>query len=326
LSKLYRLIFLSIAIVVLSVILFLWGGHIFIGDSFLPFRLFAYFMPWALLFILPVCIYTVFSKQRLLFLLSLFPVLYIFYVYRPLFLPQFAFVPKMSAIFHVLSYNVMTRNEDKARVVDTIIQQNADIVLLQEINKTVAHYVREQLVDKPDSSLRFFSYKANKALAIASRYPLVPAKLENAPLSAQIIKTVTPNGIVNLINVNTPRGLSRYQEHWNAIVAYVEAVNSLEGPLILSGDFNTTSQSRSYALIDKRLNNAHWEAGWSFGFNFPSPARKLGAIMPFVRIDHIFYSKPFVAVDAGTLPITGGSDHYPIFAVLALEGSAKTWE
>ncbi len=314
-SKLYRLIFLSFAIVVLSVTLFLWGGHIFIGDSFLPFRLFAYFLPWALLFLLPVCIYTFFSKQWILFVLSLFPVLYIFYVYRPLFLPQSAFVPKRSALFHVLSYNVMTWNEDKVGVVDTIFQQNADIVLLQEINQRVAHYVREQLVDKPDSSLRFFSYKANKALAIASRYPLVPAKLEKAPVSAQIIKTVTPNGIVNLINVNTPRGVSRYEAHWNAIVAYVEAVNSLEGPLILSGDFNTTSQSRSYALV--RLKNAHWEAGWSFGFNFPSPARKLGAIMPFVRIDHIFYSKHFVAVEAGTLPVTGGSDHYPIFAVLA---------
>ena len=93
-------------------------------------------------------------------------------------------------------------------------------------------------------------------------------------------------------------------------------------PLILGGDFNTTDQSQTYRLFDHVLRNAHWQAGWGFGFTYPTTEVKfLRKIYfpPLVRIDHIFYSKHFAAKRAVTLSDSGGSDHFPIIAELILK-------
>jgi endonuclease/exonuclease/phosphatase (EEP) superfamily protein YafD len=74
-------------------------------------------------------------------------------------------------------------------------------------------------------------------------------------------------------------------------------------------------------MIDQYLDNAHWEAGWGFGFSFPSSDRPLRGrfqIPSLVRIDHIFYSDHFYVLNARTLPTAGGSDHLPVVAELSL--------
>ena len=96
----------------------------------------------------------------------------------------------------------------------------------------------------------------------------------------------------------------------------------VEGPLIVGGDFNTTDQSELYRLINRHLDNAHWEAGWGFGFSFPAESSSIyGVPIPgsVVRIDHIFYSgEHFLARHALTLSDSGGSDHLPVVATLFL--------
>jgi vancomycin resistance protein VanJ len=70
-------------------------------------------------------------------------------------------------------------------------------------------------------------------------------------------------------------------------------------------------------MINQQLQNAHWEAGWGFGFTFPFSRGRIRGILPqprMVRIDHIFYSDHFFAHSAGTLTESGGSDHLPVFA------------
>jgi endonuclease/exonuclease/phosphatase family metal-dependent hydrolase len=75
-------------------------------------------------------------------------------------------------------------------------------------------------------------------------------------------------------------------------------------------------------MLSQYLENAHWEAGWGFGFSFPSDDRPLANVVtffsPVVRIDHIFYSLHFVVRSAATLSESGGSDHLPVVAELSL--------
>jgi endonuclease/exonuclease/phosphatase family metal-dependent hydrolase len=87
----------------------------------------------------------------------------------------------------------------------------------------------------------------------------------------------------------------------------------------VGGDFNTTDQSEGYHLLAQHLKNAHWEAGWGFGFSFPANQprfKRIPILTPVVRIDHIFYSSHFLAHSATTLSDSGGSDHLPVIAEL----------
>jgi endonuclease/exonuclease/phosphatase family metal-dependent hydrolase len=97
-------------------------------------------------------------------------------------------------------------------------------------------------------------------------------------------------------------------------------------PVILAGDLNAPEHSQPYALVAAHLENAHRAAGSGLGFTYPSSAvRLLGAVpaFPVVRIDHVFFSRHFVALRADTLEDSGGSDHRPVLAVLALAASGE---
>jgi len=98
-------------------------------------------------------------------------------------------------------------------------------------------------------------------------------------------------------------------------------IETTDYPLIVLGDFNATDQSTTYKTINRYLHNAHWDAGWGFGFTFPAPPHvppewpfETGVIY---RIDHIFYSDHFTAHDAQTLTTSAGSDHLPVTAILS---------
>ena len=119
-----------------------------------------------------------------------------------------------------------------------------------------------------------------------------------------------------VINVHPDfRGYQREYQQLSRLLA--EDIIPANGPVILGGDFNTTHQTQIYRLVNQHLQNAHWEAGWGFGFTFPFPVRRIRGkypLLPLVRIDHIFYNDYFFAHNAGTLTESGGSDHLPVVA------------
>jgi vancomycin resistance protein VanJ len=49
-------------------------------------------------------------------------------------------------------------------------------------------------------------------------------------------------------------------------------------------------------------------------------------VFPVVRIDHVFSSRELVALRAETLQDSGGSDHRPVLAVLALRAEGRAAE
>jgi endonuclease/exonuclease/phosphatase (EEP) superfamily protein YafD len=62
-----------------------------------------------------------------------------------------------------------------------------------------------------------------------------------------------------------------------------DRVNTIEQPLLLMGDFNTSDRHYQYRRLSQLLTNSFERAGWGFGLSFP-------AAIPLVRIDHIFHS------------------------------------
>ncbi|MDP8924522.1 MAG: endonuclease/exonuclease/phosphatase family protein, partial [Chloroflexota bacterium] len=98
-----------------------------------------------------------------------------------------------------------------------------------------------------------------------------------------------------------------------------EMIDSIEGPLLVMGDFNFTERSEDYALVARRLTDAYRVAGRGLGHTFPAWltfAGRLPTPFPSVRLDHVWHSEHFRTVNARLGP-TAGSDHHPVIVRLA---------
>ena len=131
----------------------------------------------------------------------------------------------------------------------------------------------------------------------------------------------SPCGPITLINIHAYK-YKWLRRHKQMTALLKEDIATEKDPVILGGDFNTSDQSQTYRLVNKYLNNAHWEAGCGFGFTFPSSSSRLKrkySVPPLIRIDHIFYSSHFIPRSARTLRESGGSDHLPVVAEFVMK-------
>jgi endonuclease/exonuclease/phosphatase (EEP) superfamily protein YafD len=291
------------------------------GDSFLPVQLLNYVMPWLLLGLVPGLAAAALARRWRLALVLAIPTLLISFNLAPLFLPRQRLALANTTSIKVMSYNMWGHNRDPEPLITLIGQEQPDIVLLQEFNWAAKNRLVAKLNELyPDHSLHI-QFEGSLRQGIISRYPLTqhPGSYEQGRTQKSIIQT--PNGPIMVWNVLLFQPPYR-REHNRQAKRLVEAVGEVKMPFIMGGDFNTTDQAEIYYMINQHLANAHWEAGWGFGFSFPSPAAKIfkGRAFPFplVRIDHIFYSPHFDVKSARTLDTHAGSDHYPVLAELTL--------
>lgn len=101
-----------------------------------------------------------------------------------------------------------------------------------------------------------------------------------------------------------------------------QALRDCPNPLIICGDFNDISGSRSLTTLQEcryenthhnrrdRLRDAWWSGGMGFGFTYVDQRLLL-------RLDHILYSKEF-ELQAVEVPEVPFSDHLPLVADLRL--------
>jgi len=93
-------------------------------------------------------------------------------------------------------------------------------------------------------------------------------------------------------------------------------------PVIVVGEFNATPTNREYGILTSVLHDAWANAGTGLGHTFPSEVRPnlFGIDVPrhLVRLDYVFYSPHWTAIDARIVPSEPGSDHRPVSATLQL--------
>ncbi|MEW5958992.1 MAG: endonuclease/exonuclease/phosphatase family protein [Chloroflexota bacterium] len=290
------------------------------GDSFWPVRLVNYMMPWLLAALTPALLITLLAQRRGLAVTLAIPTLLVGLTFAPLFLPRPNIALAGDASYRVMSYNIWGRNRDVAALAGVIGQEQPDILLLQEVNPEMAGQLRAALAEFYAGHELYLAYEPGLGQAIISRYPLAPVAAEWDKGRAQKVLANTPAGPVAVWNVHTSQPLPWFWQY-RQIAALAADIAAVDTPLIVAGDFNTTDQSETYRLINEHLGNAHWDAGWGFGFSFPAQIRqvkKIPLVTPLVRIDHIFYSRHFFAYQARTLADSGGSDHLPVVTQLSL--------
>ena len=298
-----------------------WTGlHWLTGDQFWPVRLVNYVMPWLLLGLAPGLALAALGRHKALTAMLAVPTLFVAISFAPLFLPPATTVLAGGTSFKVMSYNLLYVNHDVAAISRVIRQEQPDILLMQEATLFHARTLPAALADLyPDQSL-YAVYASEIGQIIISRYPITTEAI-NLKARIQKVSLETPAGPVKVWNVHA-RTPAQWRQQYQHLSAMATEVAQVKGPLIVGGDFNTTDQSEIYRLINQRLDNAHWEAGWGFGFSFPAgPNNIYGVPIPgtVVRIDHIFYSGDlFLARQARTLAESGGSDHLPVVVTLFL--------
>lgn len=280
------------------------------GETYTFIRLVSYFAPWLiaiLLSFIPITFF-IFNKKRFSFSILILSII-IFIPYSGLFF--FSKQDKQVNNYKLMTYSKMGRNHNMSEVANIVIEENPDLLFIQEIFSTDAKTLIEHL--KPHYQDRIF-FLLDKGL-ILSRFVIHVVQTENKNI---IIKFPELN--VRVWNVHFKKSFFNTDIQYKQVELLVDQIAKEEMPMIVAGDFNATKLNYPYIKIKKYLDNAFEQAGFGFGFTFPSPARGLGIAFPFMRIDHIFYSqKHFNVHNAYVLNKTGGSDHYPLIALVSFK-------
>jgi vancomycin resistance protein VanJ len=288
------------------------------GDRLMSVRLLNYLMPWMLAALVPGFIFAVLTYRKWLAVGLAVPAVIICFHYAPLFITRDEAVVPANGSLKVMSYNIWSENSNMARAAALILREKPDILLLQEVKPRQYHKLKLE-IRKLYAELEIepnFSYSPDLLQAVMSPYPLVFLDKFKRKAQVQIVRVDMPHGPITIFNVHPLRG--NWLRRHNELAALLkENILTVDGPVILGGDFNTTDQTGTYRLLSRHLRNAHWETGRGFGFTFPAPG-SLGigviSIPPLVRIDHLFFNQYFSITSAYTLRESGGSDHLPIVA------------
>lgn len=228
----------------------------------------------------------------------------------------------------VMSYNVKWGKTNPNVIIDEIESRKPDVVVMQD-SGGVLEGPLAYLKDK-------WHTQANDQYVIASRFPLSElTPLWITPKRHRVERfTVHVPGrdvVMYAVHLRSPRdGLSAIRhfrldgsndmqenadERLDQATRLAQFVEAEKVPVILCGDFNAPMPS----LVCKRmtqigLQDAFSLAGRGYGYTYgqSTPVRT-----PYVRIDHIFFSRPW-QVRTCEVGAHNGSQHSPVIADLFL--------
>lgn len=279
-----------------------------------------YFAPWILLLLLPTIGLAWLTRQRALTAILLFSALLIAFRLAPLFLFKSP-ATTTTRDLKVMTFNVHGRNNNVEGILGLILREEPDLIAFQELSPVVA----AGLVDALGDRYPYHTLESDQRVwgqGLLSRYPMqATSELPDYRYLSAVVQA--PQGAITVLNVHPPTPFQWERQH-GMFRSLAEQIASIDGPLLVVGDFNTTDQSENYALVRRYLTDAFQESGWGFGFSFPATA-KLGIqwLRPLVRIDYIFHNDFFASHDTRVLEENGGSDHRPVVSTLSFRRAAQ---
>jgi endonuclease/exonuclease/phosphatase (EEP) superfamily protein YafD len=258
-----------------------------------------------------------------------------------LFLPGPAAANAGGPVLRVMTYNILGQAGEPAPMIAVIRGESPDVVALQEVTPAMSEALRHDLsAEYPYQVLQ--PEPGVGGLAVLSKLPIQPTG-EALPLEwlgdPQVLTFDWQGQRVTLVNFHMyPAGLAnrrivdeyaRTRRAQAAALADFAQEAGRRGPVVAAGDANSTELSEAYRVITGELADAWREAGFGFGHTFPGAVndwssrpviRGVPAPQWLVRIDYVFHSRHFQAVEARTAAFDGVSDHRGVIAGLALAG------
>jgi endonuclease/exonuclease/phosphatase (EEP) superfamily protein YafD len=286
------------------------------------------FMPPALLVALPLLMISLLLRRRVQAVVLLPIVVYFAVQYGAMFLPEVATAAPDAPRLRLLTYNLHGATTNFEPIIAIIRAADADIVTLQELTTPGEQRFAAEFADEYPYQLTFAIGASVVGQGILSRYPLSEGEYWEAWLG-NIRTLVSWEGTtITLYDVHPPppslrSGLNAAGRR-SAIDGLLERLSAENGRVIIAGDFNMTDETGDYARLTQSaaLWDAFREAGTGLGPTFPNlgyGTSFLRYLPPLFRIDYVFYTQPFRAVEAHVWDDSGGSDHYPVLVTLAME-------
>ena len=219
-----------------------------------------------------------------------------------------------AASVRLYTANLYYGNTDIARMRRSIVEADADIVVLVELGQGAAGGADQLLQGYPHRtvSTQPDQLRGPAHSVIASRYPLTPTPTFADMLHDVAAVVETPLGPVNVIGVHLTRPWPYEFQHGQIIqVMDLDKVRkALTGPVIATGDFNSVSSAR----IGRQMRD---EVGLHPA---PGVAGTWPAALPpifGITIDQA-YRSPDLTFTSRRLGRANGSDHRPIITEFTL--------
>lgn len=253
------------------------------------------------------------------------------------FLPRSA-PPASGAPIRVMTFNQLFTNQHTSDIIRQIRAQGADVIGLQEFSEQTAQAIKAEL--SGEYPYQFLEPGNQNGLGLISRYPFLTTGVDESGHGQRVTielegQTVT---IISL-HLQAPRidaHKSRKLFSLPVITGYdasapnreidrlLEGIQTIDGPLIIMGDFNTSDREPHYAKLDAVLHDAFRETNWGLGFTFPDHKRYGPVTFPFplIRIDYVWSKGGALPAAAHVECNNTGADHCFLVADLRI-GAAE---
>lgn len=238
----------------------------------------------------------------------------------------------------VLTYNVQGQSEVSYLVLETIRQEDADVVFLQELSYELAGRLSAEFKEEYPYQVLHPKLTVNGA-GILSKYPLhydgdtLGGRWKGDPIVASLDWNGREITLVCFHMLKSVFGEAEflgdtYRAREEAARKIAVLADNSE-PLLAAGDANMTQLNTGYDILAASLSDSWVEAGWGLGNSFP--ARNLpGSVVTWksgwpvfgelIRIDYVFHSEQWQAVSARLAANNGGSDHRGVVVELVWVG------
>jgi endonuclease/exonuclease/phosphatase (EEP) superfamily protein YafD len=256
-----------------------------------------------------------------------------------LFTPRLAEPEENANTLTVMTYNVLAWHNHTEPILETILAEDPDIVLLQELNHNLALELKERLGDiypfqilDPEDNPR--------GIGTISKYPIrateetLPGEWIGGP---QVMELEWRGEQVTLVNFHMwpttgIRPLKEVERSFRLRETEARLMAELAEQreiAIFGGDANCTSLSEAYRILTGELIDSFREAGFGPGHTFPgsdipgSDRPNLGGwYVPrwLARIDYVFHTPAWETVWSRVARFDDVSDHRGVVAVLQLLG------
>jgi vancomycin resistance protein VanJ len=307
--------------------------HWVVGERFMPISLMNDNLELLLLPSLILLPLSLVRRKGWLARLLILPCATFIFSYAPLFLPQNITVPADAHQIKLLTYNMQAEEDLLEPMVQVIRDSGADIVALQEMSGKMAARLDEAVAD-------IYPYRALHPMTspyhgrgILSRYPLLDdhAWPEEYPIPVRLqqVQVDVDGTSITIYNMHAPPSIPIFEGPYDVgprkqqISDLVDMAAQESGAVLLMGDFNTTDMDENYAPISARFADTFREVGWGLGCTNPdwqhdNPRRGPSFMPRYQRIDYVFHNNFFTPIEARVGSSSGGSDHRPLFVILAL--------
>jgi endonuclease/exonuclease/phosphatase (EEP) superfamily protein YafD len=312
------------------------------GDRWWWLALANAFSPYLFLPLVALLPLAVLARRRVAFVATVVPLVVFLVLYGGLFLPQISRAGADDATtLRVMTLNLLVLNDDGAAVQRQIQAESPDVICLQELTPRMAADLEQRLGDEyPHFSL--MPEGDTSGAGVFSRYPLrdegeLPdpaaeagwwrhgAQAVTVDYLGRSVLVLNIHALPHYLEIDDPRWAERFEQGFQMrekqIKAWMDWVQQYDGPVVAAGDLNFTDQNRAYRLMAGQLNDAHRQAGYGLGHTWHAYSRGfVGLPLPsrLLRLDYVWYSDHWKALEVRVGDWDGQSDHLSVVAELLL--------